>query len=105
MIEAIVLGITLAVLTPAAVAFSSKWTNKIAKARALERVHGETLYKAGAAVVLYRPGVEKPLLGVIVSIAFGRVSVKLEDGTHLPMTVQEFEQLHVSVVTDADVHQ
>ena len=70
------------------------------KNRSLKRVHGEPLYAPGAKIVaLYEMGVETPRMvdATVESLELGRIVVVDSNGNRLPMTVQEFENMHVVV--------
>ena len=93
----IIAPLVLAAVMPIAVALSNKWVNRISKARSLHRIENEPLYKAGAKIdTLFEIGVESPRMinATIIAIEFGRVVIEDTQGNQLPMTVQEFENMH-----------
>ena len=92
----------LSLATPIALLFIAAavrpYINYFRKRQALRRVAGEPLYVPGAPFRrVYDPVGGADLMGAghIVSIAHGRVLLESAVGDQLPLTVIEFESLHV----------
>ena len=98
MTQALLVGVVLAVLSPIAARYASRWTNKDRRERAFRRITREPYYQRGMPFLRVElQGHPTPLLGRghIENVAVGRVVLHGEGGEVLVVTGEELERLWI----------